>query len=394
MLLTDALLADGRLVDLRLSGDRVAEIGSSLAPQAGETVDDLGGMLLLPAFVEPHAHLDKAFLSERIDNPTGDLMGAIRAMEASRHLITLPDTIERAERAVRLMVANGTTAIRTHADLTEHNGLTSIEALIEVRQRVRDICDVQVVALCGWPITDDAGAGSRARLRAAIELGIDGIGGCPHLEPDPHGANETYLAFAAESGLFVDLHTDETLDPNVLAVKDLAERVLASGFDGLVAASHCVSLGMQPPAVQQQVAELIAEAGIAVITLPQTNLYLQGRDHAAATPRGLTALGALRRAGATVAAGADNLQDPFNLVGKGDPLETAALMVMAGHCLPADAAAMCSTIARTAIGLGDHTIAVGSAADLVALPASSSRQAIAFQPCGRRVMHHGRWVAG
>jgi cytosine/creatinine deaminase len=129
-----------------------------------------------------------------------------------------------------------------------------------------------------------------------------------------------------------------------------------------------------------------------VITLPQTNLYLQGRDHAHSTPRGLTAISVLRAAGAIVAGGADNLQDPFNLVGKGDPLETAALLVMAGHLLPADAVAMCSTIARQALGLPDTSIRAGSRADLVVVPAASVREATAFQPPHRRTMFKGRWI--
>jgi len=154
-----------------------------------------------------------------------------------------------------------------------------------------------------------------------------------------------------------------------------------------------VSLGMQNEDTQRKVAEAVAHAEISVITLPQTNLYLQGRDRHVATPRGLTALPALRRAGVNVAAGADNLQDPFNLVGKGDPLETAALMVMAGHYLPADAYHSVSAAVRTALGAEPVEIAVGSPADLVAIPAASIREAISMQPPGRIVIHRGRVVS-
>ena len=135
----------------------------------------------------------------------------------------------------------------------------------------------------------------------------------------------------------VDLHTDETLDPAVLGLEDLVARVERFGLQGRVTASHCVSLGMQPVDVQHAVADATAAAGVSVVTLPQTNLFLQGRDRAVATPRGLTALRPLLDAGVTLAAGGDNLQDPFNLVGRGDPLETAALLVMAGHLAPEEA---------------------------------------------------------
>jgi cytosine deaminase len=352
-----------------------------------ERPDAPAGHIVLPAFAEPHAHLDKAFLAELVENPTGDLMGAIRAMEASRHLVTLADTIERAERAALLMLRNGTTAIRTHADVTTENGFMSVEALITVRDRLRDVIDIQVVSLCGWPSTGPQGAEQRAMLREAIDMGIDVVGGCPHLEDDPHAANENFLAMAAAAGLPVDLHTDETLDPTVVTLDDLSRRVVASGFPHRVTASHCVSLGMQSEAEQQRIAEQVAAAGISVIALPHTNLFLQGREHQSRMPRALTAVRALRAAGVNVAAGADNLQDPFNPMGRGDPLETAALMTMAAHLLPAEALHTVTTAARRLMGLeGDG--------DTVRVAAATVREAIAFGPHDRIVMRRGHAVAG
>lgn len=334
------------------------------------------GYLVLPAFAEPHAHLDKAFLAERVDNPTGDLMGAIEAMELHRDSITVADTIQRAERAARLLAANGCTAIRTHADLTLACGLNSVEALIEVRRRLRDVVEIQIAALCAWPSIGTEGADQRALLREAIAMGIDVVGGCSYLESDPAAANDGLLTIAAEAGLPVDLHTDETLDPSVLTLEDLAERVVSSGFPHSVTASHCVSLSMQPESRQREVAEKVAAAGMSVIALPHTNLFLQGRNHQVAMPRAVTAVKALWGAGVNVAAGADNLQDPFNPVGRGDPLETAALMVMVAHTLPADALHMITEAPRRAMGLPPCT-------DHVAVRAATVREAIAFCPADR-----------
>jgi cytosine deaminase len=340
------------------------------------------GYVLLPAFAEPHAHLDKAFLAERVENPTGDLLGAILAMERARPSITLADTIERAERAARLLAANGCTAIRTHVDLTLIGKLTSVEALIEVRERLRGLVEIQVTALCAWPSIGDEGADQRALLREAIDMGIDVIGGCPHLETEPAAANDNFLTLAAEAGLPVDLHTDETLNPAMLALEDLAERVVATGFPHHVAASHCVTLAVQSEHRQREVAEKVAEAGISVIALPHTNLFLQGREFQVSMPRAVTAVRALRAAGVNVAAGADNLQDPFNPVGRGDPLETAGLMIMTAHVSPSDALEMVSSAARTAMGLGPCE-------DQVAVRACTIREAIAFGPADRLVVRHG-----
>lgn len=377
--------------DIRILDGVITEMGD-LAPIEGDETIDLDGYVVLASAVEPHAHLDKAFLAERIENPTGDLMGAITAMRANRHLLAVDETIERAERAARLMAANGYRAVRSHADTTTEHGLRSIEALVEVRRRVADVIDVQVVALSGWPVMGAVGADQRALLRAALDLGADFVGGCPHLEGgDTLGPTEFFLQTAADYGVGVDLHTDETLDPSARGLADLAELV-GAGFDHPVTASHCVSLGMQSERDQHATAEAVASAGIGVIALPHTNLYLQGRS-VSPMPRGLTAVASLRAAGVRVAAGADNLQDPFNPVGRACPFETAALMIMTAHLLPGDAWASVSAVAGDVIGVGASTVAVGQRADLVAARATTLREAIAFGPVDRIVWRNGERLA-
>ncbi len=380
-------VTDGPLDVLVVDGV-IAEVAPSISAPGGETVD-LTGYVLSPSAVEPHAHLDKAFLAEEILNPTGDLIGAIDAMEANRRLLDVEHIIERAERAARLMASNGYRFVRTHADLTTEHGLRSIEALGEVRRRVGDLIDVEIVALCDWPIVGPAGADQRALLHDALAAGADLVGGCPHLEDggDTRGATEIFLQIATDHGVGVDLHTDETLDPDVLGLVDLAEIVL-SGFEHPVTASHCVSLGVQDARRQQEIAELVAAAGISVIALPHTNLFLQGRGHAP-MPRGLTAVAALRAAGANVAAGADNLQDPFNPVGRACPFETAGLMIMTSHLLPDDAWASVTRHAARATRAPEVGVAAGFPADLVAIRASTLREAIAFGSPDRHVWRRG-----
>jgi cytosine deaminase len=399
LLLREARLSDGRVVDVRIAGQTIAEV-TPTAPAGSATgepearVVDLDGALLLPALAEPHAHLDKAFLAEVIPNPTGDLLGAIEAMQTHRHLITAADTSERAARAIDLLVANGTTAIRTHADVTVGNGLMSVEVLAEVAARRATVADIQIVALVGSPVVGDAGRENRALLRAALEAGAGLVGGCPHLEDDVAEATRILLEIAADAGVGVDLHTDETLDPGKLGLLDLAEQVLATGFPHPVTASHCVSLGMVPPERQRHIAERVAAAGVTVVANPDTNLYLQGRQHAVATPRGLTAIAALREAGVTVAAGSDNLQDPFNPLGRGDPLDAAVLLVLAGHLLPEDAFDAVANAGRRAMSLDPVEVAAGAPAELLALDVSSIREALAFTPPRRLVVHLGRIVHG
>ena len=394
----NARLADGRIVDVHVSDGTIERVDRSrtVAPEDAPTRStDLGGWLLLPAMAEPHAHLDKALTAERVPNPTGDLLGAIDAWVAATTagVFTHDDMVARVRAALERLLLNGVTAVRSHINAGERSGTRHLLAANEAAADFEGVMDIQFVSLVHTPMT---GPGSEPNVQAlydCAELGAGIMGGCPHLEPDAVGAIDVAIRAATETATMIDLHTDETLDPGVLTLRELARRVEAVGFDAGVAASHCVSLGMQPPLVQAEVAREIAGAGIAIVTLPQTNLYLQGRGQPCATPRGLTALHALLDAGVLVAAGADNVQDPFNLVGRSDPLETAALLVMAGHLMPDEAYDLVSNNVRRMMGLAPVTFEAGSPADFVAIDAPSIRGAIADAPADRIVIHAGRVVA-
>jgi cytosine/creatinine deaminase len=296
--LTNATLIDQVVTTVLIEDGSITAVGDDVAVPDGADVEDLTGYLLLPAAVEPHAHLDKAFLAELVRNPTGDLLGAIEAMQANRHLMDGAGIVERAERAARLMAANGYAAIRTHADVTVEHGLRSVEALAEVRRKVADVIDIEIVVLAGWPICGAQGADTRALVRESLSMGADLVGGCPHLEVlmggDIESATDLLLQIATDHGVGVDLHTDETLDPSADGLDVLARRVL-DGFALPASASHCVSLGVQTEVQQRDTAERVAAAGVHVIALPHTNLFLQGRGHVP-MPRGLTAIAALRAA--------------------------------------------------------------------------------------------------
>ena len=174
LILREVHLGDGAPTDVWLEGGcgTITAVGCGSPPPAGATVLDLEGYVVLPSAVEPHAHLDKAFLAERIANPQGDLLGAIEAMHANRHDLTVEDIAERAERAARVMVAHGVTAIRSHADTMSDHGLRSIEGLAQARDRLGGLVELQIVALIGWPITGPAGARApRAAARCARRRG-------------------------------------------------------------------------------------------------------------------------------------------------------------------------------------------------------------------------------
>jgi cytosine/creatinine deaminase len=394
MLLRAATLADGKVVDVRTAGETIAEVApaNSLVRGPDEDVQELSGYVLLPAPVEPHAHLDKAFTAGQVPNPAGDLDGAIEAWIDYRIGLTVGNVLRRARAGALRSLAHGTTAIRTHVDVGEGIELRGLQALLELRSELADIVPLQIVALVSRPFTGAAGAENRAFLRAAMEAGADLVGGAPHVDPDPPAAMEFCLGIATEYGKPLDLHMDETLNEAMLGLADLARKVIA-GFPHPVTASHCVSLGIQPPDVQARVTRDVARAGISVVTLPQTNLYLQGRGSETSPPRGLTAVRALLDAGATVAAGGDNIQDPFNPLGRGDPLETASLLVAAGHLTPAEAYQLVSSGARRAMGLPMVDVSPGSPCELLAVAGSSLPEVIATASEDRFVFSGGRLIS-
>jgi len=386
--LRSARTSAGELVDVELAGGLVAQvIAATGTRRAGD--ENLDGQVLLPSFAEPHAHLDKALTASRAHNQAGDLLGAIAAMQGIADTLTHQDIVARAERALRIHLALGTTAVRTHVNVGGGVGMRPLEALVEVRERWRGLVDLQLVALVSVPLSGQPGRD----LRQALKEGADVAGGAPHLDPEPDRAVAICLDAAGDAGVPLDLHTDETLNPRILTVATMADLVIRTGFPHQVTASHCVSLGVQEAAIQQQVSEAVASAKIAVVALPQTNLYLQGREHPSATPRGLTAMPALRAAGATVAAGGDNLRDPFHPVGRGDALEVAALMVIAGHLAPQAALASVTEAPRAALGLPPVGLSAGSPADLVAMPATDALDALGAATAHRTVWRAGQVVA-
>ena len=393
LLLRRARLAVGGVADVLLADGKIAAVGGHPAVQpAPAEVLDLRGYLLLPSLAEPHVHLDKAFTAASIANPGGSLRGAIDAWVAARPELSAASIAARAWAAAIRHLAHGATAIRAHVDVGQGIGLRAIQALLDVRVGLTGVVDIEIVALTSVPVTGRAGAANRALLRDALSAGADLVGGAPALDDDPAGAVDALAAAAADAATGLDLHVDETIDPAVFTLPRLVA-IADAGFGFPITASHVVSLGVQAPERRLAAARSLARAGIGVVTLPQTNLFLQGRGLGPAAPRGLTAVRELLDAGVVLAAGGDNVQDPFNPMGRADPLETASLLVVGAHLTPAEAFAAVSSAAREVMRLPAVTIAPGAPADLVAIRAGDLGGAVASGTPDRIVLRGGQIVA-
>lgn len=398
LLITRAMDWRGDRMDVLVSGERVAAVG----PPGGLPVHDqaglarrveLPGMVLLPAPAEPHAHLDKALLSSRVRNQDGDLAGALAAMRSAARCMTFDDVLDRARRAAALAVRRGFTAIRSHVDVGKAGGTAGARALAALRGELAGRAELQLAALITDPVTGRDGAAARAMLREALTLGCDLVGGAPWLGADPAAGIDELTAAAADAGCPIDLHLDETTEAASLTIRHYARRVERLGLGGRATASHCVSLGQQNPADARGLAKLLATAGVAVVTLPQTNLALQGRGLDTAVPRALPPVGLLDAAGVLVAAGGDNWRDPFNPVGRIDPMETAALVTAAAHLPPERAYDLVSANARAVLGLPPARLRAGDQADFLAIRAADLTEAVADGTEHRMVWHRGRQVA-
>lgn len=391
--------AAGDPLDVLIAGERIAATHSaatnsaatnSAATNSAARVVDVTGRVLLPAPAEAHAHLDKALLGGG-GNPEGTLSGALRAMW--RMPMSREDILDRARRAATIALRHGFTAIRTHVDLGLTGDRAGIGALTELKRDLRDVLDLQVVGLVRDPIVGADGSVQRERLRAALADGCDVVGGAPWRGEAPSRSIQELTAAAADAGLPIDLHLDETTEAGTLTLTSYLRRVEQLGLGGRATASHCVSLGQQDLDRARAVAKALASAGVALVVLPQTNLGLQGRGQATRVPRALAPVKLLERAGVLVAAGGDNWRDPFNPVGRIDPMETAALLVAAAHTSAGRAYELVSTAARAVLGLPPAALRPGDVADLLAIEGADVGEAVASGTQQRMVWHRGRLVA-
>lgn len=396
LLITGAGSADGTPQDVLMAGHRVVAVGPEARLRGsveGAAALELIGWSLLGAAAEPHAHLDKAFLAGRCPPVNGDIRDAVGAMRDMYGSMTADDIHDRARRGARLALRHGFTALRSHVDVGAAVGTRGVEALVALRQELAPVIDLQVVALPVQPVTGRAGADGRRCVAEAIELGVDVVGGAPWLDVEPLQAVDELTAAAADAGLPIDLHIDESTEAQVTTLERYLLRVEQLGLGGRATASHCVRLGQESTERALALAGSLAGAGVAVVTLPQTNLYLQGRQYLTRVPRGIPPLTLLQQAGVLVAAGGDNWRDPFNPLGRADPLETAALLVAAGHVSPSRSYHMVSEAARAAMTLPPAAVRPGDVADLLAIRAADVAEAIAGATEERVVIRHGRVVA-
>lgn len=383
-------------VDLLIGeSGRIERIGPRLEAPNARAID-LKGRLVVPGLVDAHQHLDKTRTRADVPNPKGTLLGAIEAFRAYAARMTAEDITARAERTVAACLERGTVAIRSHANVDPEAKLKGVQALVALRERVRERMRVQVVAFLTGGATK-ANAPAREWLEESLRMGADVVGLNPNHADRPLELLDMVFEVAERHGKPIDLHLDEHLEADKTWFHAVIERTRARGMAGKVVASHSSALGALEPRDADRVIDGLASAGVGVVTLPAANLFLQGREAEKLTPRGLTRVTELQKAGVTVAAGSDNIQDPFVPPGSGDLLEIARWTLMAAHLGWNDldrAFEMVTSAPARLLGYDDYGVKVGARADLLITPADDAHDLVASGPLQRTVLVNGRVVAG
>lgn len=397
-ILRNCTLADGRTsIDIGIENGRIVAVEPALAASAAETID-AAGQLLAPPFVDAHFHMDatRSYGLPRV-NRSGTLLEGIALWSELKPLLTQEALVERALAYCDWAVAKGLLAIRSHVDVCDPR-LLAVEALLEVRKRVAPYLDLQLVAFPQDGLLRSAGA--LDNLKRALDMGVDVVGGIPHFERTmAEGAESVRILceIAAQRGLMVDMHCDESDDPLSRHIETLALHSQRLGLQGRVAGSHLTSMHSMDNYYVSKLLPLIEEAGVAAIANPLINITLQGRHDTYPRRRGMTRVPEMLAAGIPVAFGHDCVMDPWYSLGSGDMLEVAHMGLHVAQMTAHDAmrqcfAAVTETPARI-LGLEGYGIAPGCKADLVLLQAGDPVEAIRLRATRLLVMRRGKVIA-
>lgn len=364
------------VVDIAIRDGLIVDIGSGMRCEAVEE-EDFDGRFAFPGFADSHVHLDKACILERCSICEGTLEEAVRETAKAKSNFSEADVYQRASAVVRQAIMHGTTRMRTFVEIDPRAGMRSFEAIKRVRALFSFAIDIQICAFVQDGLTQEPE--TEEMLEEALSAGADLIGGCPYTDPRPEEHVRRIFALARKHDVDVDFHLDFSLDPARTDLPAVIEATKANAYGGRVTIGHVTNLSALSLEDRSRIGRKIAEAGIALVVLPATDLFLMGRSHTANIPRGIAPAHLLSTDGVLTAIATNNVLNPFT------PFGDASLMRMAN--LYANVAqlsrdsdidhvfAMVGERAAAIMG-SDHRLDVGAPADIVVLDATEPRHAI------------------
>lgn len=398
LLIKNCTLVDGRQAqDVAVCEGKITAIANAIADPARQVID-AQGQLLSPPFVDAHFHMDStlSYGLPRI-NQSGTLLEGIALWGELKPLLTQEAIVERALAYCDMAVAQGLLAIRSHVDVCDPR-LLAVDALLTVKKQVKPYLDLQLVAFpqdgllrsqCG-----------QANLRRALDAGVDVVGGIPHFERSmQEGAESVKILceLAAERGLRVDMHCDESDDPLSRHIETLTYHTQRLGLQGRVVGSHLTSMHSMDNYYVSKLLPLMREAGVGAIANPLINITLQGRHDSYPKRRGMTRVPEMLAAGIPVAFGQDCVMDPWYSLGSADMLEVAHMGLHVAQMTSQTAMRACfdavTCTPAALLGLSDYGIEVGKRADMVLLQARDPIEAIRLRANRLYVWRAGQLLA-
>jgi cytosine deaminase len=386
-------------VDVRVEDGLIAAIAPAglIKPAATDTVLEAEGRLLSPPLVDPHVHMDAVLtVGEPRHNESGTLIEGILTWAERKPSLTHEDVKSRAREAIRWEVAQGTGLIRSHVDVCDPN-LVALRALLELRDEVRDIVELRLIAFPQDGILSFPNG--KELMREAMALGCDVIGGIPHYEwTREDGVAEVDFLFdlARETGAPIDLHCDETDDEHSRFLEVVAARTIRDGMHGRVVAGHTTAMASYNDAYAFKLFQILKRAGVTIVANPLDNIVLQGRFDSYPKRRGMTRVKELDAAGINVACGHDSIMDPWYPLGRGSMLDALSMLVhigqMTGRAELFRAFEMVTTNPARAAEI-EYGVKEGGPANFVVFDCEDEAEAIRLRPAARWVVRNGRVVA-
>ena len=398
LMIRNANLPDGQKgIDIAIKNGSIVEMGPKLDVQATREIDATD-RLAAPPFVDSHFHLDStlSYGQPRV-NQSGTLLEGIELWGELKPHLTVESIKARATQLCHWAIARGTLAIRSHVDVSDDR-LLAVNALLEVREEIKPYIDLQLVAFpqdgyLRYP-------GSAANLERALDLGIDVVGGIPHFERTMEQGAASVKALceiAADRGLRVDMHCDESDDPLSRHIETLTFHTQRLGLQGRVTGSHLTSMHSMDNYYVSKLLPLMAEARIHVVANPLINITLQGRHDTFPRRRGMTRVKELMEAGINVAFGHDALMDPWYSFGTYDLIEVAHMGLhvaqMTGVSQMRQIFEAITTNGARALGLEGYGLEPGCHADIIILQARDPQEALRLKPVRLHVIRRGRVIA-
>lgn len=384
------LIGKKDLVDIGIKDDKIVRVDKKIESTSKQELD-VKGRLTSPGFIDAHMHLDHAFSGGEKIWAGRKLGNAVKINDELRKKMTPKQMKKIARMAAELALKNGTTAIRTHTSVDQITGVKQVEILLDLKKELSNLVDMQVVAfMTELPLTKSKIGESL--LRQAMNLGADLVGGLPYRDPNPEKYLDIIFNVAKDFDADIDLHVDETNNPNVLTLETLAEKTFEYGYKGRVTAGHCCSLSAVGENVARRVIRKVKDAKMSIVANPLTNLYLKGDN---GKPNGITRVKELLDAGVNVIFATDNTKDMMNPLGTADMLVAGLFLAYwedFGGVDPSKTIFDMGTYKAAGATniISNYGIEEGGRADLVVFDAKSPGEAIVEQAKRLYVIKNGR----